>query len=64
MLSAYDMFIYCVFGYWHLVAGHVLFLIWTCTCELSVGPGPLPVTVSESSVGLGPLPVCGCLACM
>ena len=32
------MFIYCVFGSWHLAAGHVLFLIWTCTCELSVGP--------------------------
>jgi hypothetical protein len=31
-------FIYCVFGCWHLAAGHVLFLIWTCTCELSVGP--------------------------
>ena len=31
-------FIYCVFGWWHLAAGHVLFLIWTCTCELSVGP--------------------------
>jgi len=23
---------------WQLAAGHVLFLIWTCTCELSVGP--------------------------
>ena len=59
-------FIYCVFGWWHLAAGHVLFLIWTCTCELSVGPVDclLSVTVSESSVGLGPLPVCGCLACM
>ena len=27
------MFIYCVFGCWHLAAGHVLFLIWTCTCD-------------------------------
>ena len=26
-------FIYCVFGWWHLAAGHVLFLIWTCTCD-------------------------------
>ena len=59
---------------WLLAAGHVLFLIWTCTCELSVGPvGCLIVSclwlcewVECWTCGCAfcvvPLHVCGCLA--